>query len=281
MTEPVRANTLGMRTRISLRPTRLAGSVAASVLTAFAVIPTAQAATTDADVPSGTTVHFSGRPEVGALFDAPDYTGANAAHFCTASVIASPRGNLVLTAAHCVYSASKGMYTHPNITFAPGYGQAPRPDLGGVWSVAQIDVAPAYLADGDPESDYAILVIAPQNGHEIQHFTGALLPTVATLPEPVEVVGYNDLEWDVQGNEPIECRALAFEETEGGEPYARFNCPDFQDGSSGGPWIVRGTHLVMGVIGGYEQGGDSPDWSYSALFGANLLKFYRQVAAAE
>lgn len=267
-----------MRTRISVRPARLAGAVAASVLTAFTTIPTAQAAAESPTIPSGTTVHFPGRPEVGALFDAPDYTGADAAHFCTASVIASPRGNLVLTAAHCVYSASKKTYIHADITFAPGYDQTPRADLGGVWSVEQIDVAPGYLADGDTESDYAILVIAPQHGHEIQQYTGALLPAIAKLPEQVQVVGYNNLEWDAQGNEPIECRALAFEETDDGAPYARFDCPNFQDGSSGGPWIVRGTNLVMGVIGGYEQGGDTPDWSYSALFGPDMLKFYLATA---
>ena len=269
-----------MRTRIPVRPTRLAGAVAASVVTALVATPYAQAAAANPAVPSGTTVHFPGRPEVGALFDAPDYTGTDAAHFCTGSVIASPHGDLVLTAAHCLYNASKHTYTHAvtDITFAPGYDQTPRTDLGGVWNVTQIDVAPGYLADGDTESDYAILVIAPHNGHEIQQYTGALLPTAAFLPEPVEVVGYNNLEWDAQGNEPITCTALAFEETDDGQPYARFNCPNYQDGTSGGPWIVRGTNLVMGVIGGYEQGGDSPDWSYSALFGPAMLKFYLTTA---
>ncbi len=261
-----------------MRPTRLAGAVAASVVTVLAATPWAQAAAADTAAPSGTTVHFSGRAEVGALFDAADYTGADAAHFCTGSVIASPRGDLVLTAAHCVYNATQHTYIHSAITFAPGYDQSPRADLGGVWDVAQVDVAPGYLADGDTESDYAILVIAPHGRREIQQYTGALLPAPALLPEPVEVVGYNNLEWDAQGNSPIECGATAFEETDDGQPYARFNCPNYQDGTSGGPWIVRGTNFVVGVIGGYEQGGDSPDWSYSALFGPAMLKFYAATA---
>jgi hypothetical protein len=93
----------------------------------------------------------------------------------------------------------------------------------------------------------------------------------------VSVVGYNDLTYDVDGNEPIMCRTTAFEETDAGEPWARFNCPNYQDGTSGGPWITK-AGTVVGVIGGYEQGGDSPDWSYSAIFNSATLAFYRSVA---
>lgn len=38
-----------------------------------------------------------------------------------------------------------------------------------------------------------------------------------------------------------------------------FYCPDFRDGTSGGPWLAgyrakSGTGTVLGVIGGYEAG---------------------------
>jgi Trypsin-like peptidase domain len=225
---------------------------------------------------SGTTVHFPGLPQVGALFGEADYTGTGAAHFCTGTVIDSPRGDLVLTAAHCVWDASTGT-ARSGITFAPGYDNRPDALLGGVWNVEKIDVAPGYAAHEDPEQDYALLVIAPRHGVEIQRVTGGLRLTAARLPEQVSVVGYNDLEYDTDGNTPIVCAATAFEESDAGEPWARFNCPNYQDGTSGGPWITRGG-AVMGVIGGYLQGGDSPDWSYSALFGAATLAFYRSVA---
>lgn len=228
---------------------------------------------------SGSTVHFPGLPQVGALFDAADYTGSDAAHFCTGTVIDSPAGDLVLTAAHCVAGASQGVYAPGQITFAPGYDEGPNARLGGVWSVQSIRVAPGYAADGDEEDDYALLVIAPKHGVDIQQLTGGLRLAEARLPEPVAVEGYNDLEYDAQGNEPVICATKAFEETDDGLPWARFNCPNYQDGSSGGPWIAPGG-TVVGVIGGYEQGGDSPDWSYSALFDADTLAFYRSVAYA-
>jgi hypothetical protein len=241
-------------------------------------VATAQAAVHGADA-SGQTVHFRGLSQVGALFSAADYTGADAAHFCTGTVIGSPRGDLVLTAAHCVWSLSKGTYTHASITFAPGYDDGPNAFLGGVWNVEQIDVAPGYVANGDEEDDYALLVIAPKHGLDIQDVTGGLQLAAAHLPEQVSVVGYNDLEYDPAGNEAIVCRAKAFEETDDDLPWARFDCPNYQDGTSGGPWIAAGGRVV-GVIGGYEQGGDTPDWSYSALFGADTLAFYRSVAFA-
>ena len=266
-----------MNKRIHPRTRLLLTALACTALTV------AGAATAQADAPgsgaSGTTVHFAGLPQVGALFGSAVYTGAGAAHFCTGSVIDSPHGDLVLTAAHCVYNASKHTYNHASLTFAPGYDNGPDAYLGGVWNVTAVDVAPGYLASGDEEQDYAILVIAPQNGLQIQDVTGGLRLAAAHLPEPVSPVGYNDLQYDAAGNQAIACHTQAFEETDDGLPWARFNCPNYQDGTSGGPWIAPGGR-VIGVIGGYEQGGDTPDYSYSALFGADTLAFYRSVAFA-
>ena len=258
--------------RIARRLTTLA---ACGALAITGPVAAAQAAAGSAA--SGSTVHFAGVPQVGALFDSADYTGSSASHFCTATVIDSPRGDLVLTAAHCVASFATGTYKAGTVTFAPGYDNGPNARLGGVWSVEKVDVSPGYLAVQNPEDDYALLVIAPKHGVSIQHVTGGLRLGTTKLPEQVSVVGYNDLAYDVDGNEAIVCRATAFEETDDSEPWARFNCPNYQDGTSGGPWITR-DGAVVGVIGGYEQGGDSPNWSYSAIFNSATLAFYRSVA---
>jgi V8-like Glu-specific endopeptidase len=262
--------------RYILAPRRrtLATLVACGALVVGGPVAVAQAA---ADANSGGTVHFAGLPQVGALFASADYTGATASHFCTATVIDSPAGDLVLTAAHCVASFATSTYTSGTLTFAPGYDSGPDYRLGGVWNVQKIDIPPGYQADQNPEDDYAILVITPKNGLEIQQLTGGLRLTTAHLPEPVSVVGYNDLAYDVSGNQAVICSSTAFEETDDGQPWARFDCQNYQDGTSGGPWITRGG-AVMGVIGGYEQGGDSPNWSYSAIFNADTLAFYRSVA---
>jgi hypothetical protein len=65
----------------------------------------------------------------------------------------------------------------------------------------------------------------------------------------------------------------------------RFDCAGFTDGTSGGPFIARwspvtGQGTVIGVIGGYEQGGDLPQVSYSVAFGATVAALYQTAKAA-
>ena len=64
----------------------------------------------------------------------------------------------------------------------------------------------------------------------------------------------------------------------------RFSCTGFSDGTSGGPLLADvspadGLDTVIGVIGGYEQGGLTPQVSYSSRFGANVAALYRQAEA--
>lgn len=259
--------------RLARHPRLALSTLAAcAVLVIGGPVAVAQAAANSAAA-AGNTVHFSGLSQVGALFSSADYTGSTASHFCTGTVIDSPRGDLVLTAAHCVASFATSTYTAGTLTFAPGYDNGLDSHLGGAWSVEQVDLAPGYAADQNPEDDYALLVIAPRNGLDIQQVTGGLKLGTTQLPEQVSVVGYNDLVYDVDGNEPIICRTTAYEETDDSEPWARFNCPNYQDGTSGGPWITR-NGTVIGVIGGYEQGGNTPSVSYSARFGQAVRDLY-------
>ena len=58
-----------------------------------------------------------------------------------------------------------------------------------------------------------------------------------------------------------------------------FDCGGYTDGTSGGPFLANvhpatGLGAVIGVIGGYEQGGDTPSVSYSARFGRAVRDLY-------
>ena len=72
----------------------------------------------------------AGTPAVGALVTATA-SGALGSHFCSASVVDSPAGNLVITAAHCLMGRQVGQFV-----FVPGYdnGEAPY----GVWPVRRV-----------------------------------------------------------------------------------------------------------------------------------------------
>jgi V8-like Glu-specific endopeptidase len=211
----------------------------------------------NAKAPNGTpwASHFTGEPAVGALFST---TGGNA-HFCTASVVDSPVGDIVLTAAHCIYSHAFAA----NVEYVPEYHNGHLPY--GRWAVQQMWVARGWKASHDPNLDFAFLTVAPVNGRKIQSVTGGLRARfLLGYSEHVEVIGYNDTD-----SEPVRCATTSFEFRTN---QMEFYCHDFWDGTSGGPWIIyynprAGGGTVIGVIGGYEQGG-SYEWaSYSSYFG--------------
>ena len=215
-------------------------------------------------IPSPT--HFPGVPTVGALF----FTTGTQAHFCTASAVRSKPKNLVLTAAHCVYGSTYAS----NIAYVPEYHHGKQPF--GAWPVQRIVVAAGWRQAHDPNLDFAFLSVAPPPGTRkpVQQVTGALrLGIDRGYTHQIEVIGYNNV-----GHEAIGCATSSFEFRTN---QMKFYCHDFQDGTSGGPWIIgyhghRGTGTVFGVVGGYHQGGNHSWASYSAYFTASVRKLFRQ-----
>jgi V8-like Glu-specific endopeptidase len=210
---------------------------------------------------------FDGTPAVGALFTVS--AGHRGTHFCTASVVASPGGDLVITAAHCV-TGQPSRYA-----FAPGYhnGWAPY----GIWAVTAVIVDQAWAVSASPDHDVAFLKVKRGNRHRIQDLTGAdRVGTGWGQARAVQVIGYPEgREW------PVTCLGTtrAF-----GPHQLEFDCGGFTDGTSGGPFLtqvslVTGLGTVIGVIGGYEQGGYTPSVSYSPRFGRAVAALYRAARA--
>jgi V8-like Glu-specific endopeptidase len=210
---------------------------------------------------------FSGTPAVGALFTMS--AGKLASHFCTGSVVDSPHGDLVITAAHCVAGGS-------GMVFVPGYdrGRAPY----GIWTVTKVYTDHAWTSSENPDDDVAFLRVSQAGSvTPIEDVTGAeQLETGSAVRQLVEVIGYPD-----SGDQPIACRNWTREPM---PDQLEFDCGGYTDGTSGGPFLadvnpLNGQGTVIGVIGGYEQGGLTPQISYSSLFGANVAALY-QVAVA-
>jgi hypothetical protein len=216
-------------------------------------------------VPSSQTqgVAFAGTPAVGALFTITSGGGLGG-HFCSASVVDSPARDLIVTAAHCV--GGNGQFA-----FVPGYhnGQTPY----GVWRVTRVIVDPSWISSANPNADVAFLVVTGQDGAKIQDVTGGERLGIGQPPgQDVRVVGYP------QGsNAPIRCDNLA---RAFGATQLVFDCGGYTDGTSGGPFLedvnrTTGLGTVIGVIGGYEQGGDIASVSYAARFGALVADLYK------
>ena len=210
---------------------------------------------------------FAGTPAVGALFTMSK--GKLGRHFCTASVIGSPHGNLVITAAHCVTGTS-------GIVFVPGYDRGAAPY--GIWTVTKIYVDRSWTSSSNPDDDVAFLRVSQAGSTvPIEDVTGAeALKTGTPARQLVEVIGYPD-----SGSQPIVCRNWTREPM---SEQLEFDCGGYTDGTSGGPFLANvnpltGQGRVIGVIGGYEQGGLTPQVSYSSMFGANVAALYRQAVA--
>jgi len=205
-----------------------------------------------------TARHFEGTDAVGPLFPP-----GSRVHTCTASVVQSNAGNLLITAAHCISGTATGY------VFVPGYHDGIEP-LGS-WTVVGAYGAPGWLARRSQRDDFAFLVVAPHrvNGHpqQIEGVTGAY--ELGTAPRPgarVTVPAYAIGSDDV----PLTCTVRVYYD----RTFPAFNCNPYVDGTSGAPWVeLRGRHrTVVGVIGGLHQGGCYAWTSYSAPFDGTTLR---------
>jgi V8-like Glu-specific endopeptidase len=209
---------------------------------------------------------------VGALF----VREGSSDHFCTASVVTSPGRDLLITAAHCIDGGKGGGYRQ-DIVFIPDYrnGEAPF----GVWTVRKLLVAPQWAKESDPDFDVGFVVLEPHDGRNIEDILGAnrlaIDPPYQSL---VRVTGY-----PASGSAPITCLNWTSRLS---ATQLRFVCGGFTGGTSGSPWVMRfdrftRTGTIVGVLGGYQLGGNTPSISYSAYLGQDIMRLYRQAIAAE
>jgi V8-like Glu-specific endopeptidase len=239
-----------------------AARVAVRLVSAMQATPR-KAAPVPSVKPTGTP--FDGPAAVGALFSLTG-SGRLGTHFCTASVVRSPHQNLILTAAHCVTGRAG------TIAFVPGYTEGKSPY--GIWTVSQVIKDQAWSSSSDPDDDFAFLVVSKKGSRRpIQAITGAeTLRTGKPAKLPVQVIGYPDNE-----GRPVTCQGVT---TVPFPHQLQFDCGAYYDGTSGGPFLTdvnpdTGDGVVVGVIGGYQLGGDLPQISYAAAFGANIAALYR------
>jgi V8-like Glu-specific endopeptidase len=239
-------------------------ATAASLAAAALVLP----GVASAKPPAGTQKSkvFSGTPTVGALFE----SATSGKHFCTASVVASPRGNVLITAAHCIQGSAKGL------SFAPGFHDGTAPF--GRWTVTGAYFDPAWIAGQNPTRDFAFLTVAPKviKGvqTDIQTVTGAnVLSTKPSQGEAVTVPAYPD----GQAKVPITCTAKVYFNG----VYPAFNCNPYIGGTSGSPWLAPTSEgvMVVGLIAGLHQGGCYTYTSYSPPLGSNARAVYERAVA--
>ncbi|WP_052441784.1 trypsin-like serine peptidase [Streptacidiphilus anmyonensis] len=239
------------------------------------LVALALAGATGAASPSGElgTSHLASADRVSDRVGAVFTGGLGGTHYCTASVIDSPKGNMIVTAAHCL-SGDDG-----DKVFIPGYRDGTAPH--GVWPITRTFEDPAWTTGGDPDLDVAFALVAPVNGRTVEQTLGAnRLAVDEGFDHVVTMTGYpgsTDL--------PITCSDLVDRFS---ASQMRIDCTGYSDGTSGSPWLIPGqggpTHdegTVIGVIGGFETGGYTDDISYSSYFGDRVGDLYREAVAQD
>lgn len=212
---------------------------------------------------------FEGIPKVGAVFFSVG--GVVSAHYCTGSVVHSGSGDLIVTAGHCVYNKIFGGW-QDHIVFVPGYHDDIAPY--GLWVATTAYLNAQWVSNQDPDGDIAFLKVRKSGGgsQTLESLTGA--DTLAVTPgyeNPVSVVAY-----PLTAAKPVGC---GIDTKKFSDTQLELDCAGLPDGASGSPFIASGNRLV-GVLGGYEQGGNNPDISYSIYFTDRVAQIYRATAGS-
>lgn len=214
---------------------------------------------------SAGAVQFDGIPTVGILHPGTDIN----AHNCTASVVESKVGNVIVTAAHCISGTGKGLH------FVPGFDKGKAPY--GSYPVLTAHIHPEWNKRLNINYDYAFLTLGmgKHNGKSthVQAVVGAnKLVTTGGYNNVVEVVSYPNHQ-----SSPVHCSGVHTFEQQANQ--MGFNCGPLPGGTSGSPWIAnynpktkRGN--VIGNIGGLHEGGCSVNTSFSSKYGSGTLSAY-------
>ncbi|GAB3966739.1 hypothetical protein GCM10029978_032570 [Actinoallomurus acanthiterrae] len=227
-------------------------------------------------IPQGAA--FTGIPSVGRLFSR---TKDGKDHYCSASVVYSTKHNLVLTAAHCIYSYSyktKTGYYRDKIAFVPQYDAGSSPY--GIWTAKALLVHKGWKNGADPDLDFGFVILTKDkgSGKNVADVTGSnrLTPNTA-LPENIHVVGYPTSKTP-ENDRAIQCDTTAIHRF---KYQLAFDCDGYIGGTSGSPWLwqydpAKQQGKVVGVLGGYHRGGDSPQRSYSSLLDHDIANMRDQ-----
>lgn len=229
-----------------------------------------------APIPSGSAANgkltarpFDGIPQAGALF--LGVGGVASAHYCTASVVHSASGDLIATAAHCVRNKIFGGWLD-HILFVPGYHDDIAPY--GVWVATTAYLDSRWADTQNQDADIAFLAVRKAGGgsQTLESVTGAATFTASPgYTNAVSVASY-----PLTASRPVGCAATT---SEFSATQLRLDCSGLPEGASGSPFLAAGNRLV-GILGGYQQGGDTADTSYSSYFDDRIAAVFKAASGS-
>jgi V8-like Glu-specific endopeptidase len=218
--------------------------------------------TVDGPQPTAAAASVGQPARVGKIFYRIPFTGHLLS--CTGTVVTSHSRDSILTAAHCLQQRLLNV-PHQLLLFVPGYyrGQAPY----GKWAVKSALVPGGWGFFENPSYDYGVMHVVSHNHIRIQSVVGAdPYWTDAAQSGYATLIGYpTSDDWSaICGPTRLYAFPIPGHTTE-----YKFSCNGYSDGVSGSPLLIgpgntaAGDGTVIGVLGGYQQGGDTASVSYA------------------
>ncbi|WP_432541245.1 trypsin-like serine peptidase [Kineococcus sp. SYSU DK002] len=178
---------------------------------------------------------------------------------CTASSVDSPKGNVVVTAGHCLTENGK---PSTNVVFVPGLDGTEEPlgrfSIGKLFTTTQWRTqdqsSPAAL-----NFDVGFAVASPRDGRSLKDTVGAYGIDFTDTLSRVTVLGYPGKALNPDGSVKVDgstlqyCTGWQFTDSGPGSTTDRATLCDLAGGSSGGPWLrdldpVTGAGTVTSVV---------------------------------
>ncbi|WP_243858886.1 hypothetical protein [Actinomyces sp. ZJ308] len=159
--------------------------------------------------------------------------------YCSASVLNTPSRSVIITAAHCVYSAQEGWAK--DAVFVPDYDRTQAdPDPVGVWTARSMRTFDSWRADQtDYRNDVAYVTLndgGDANKPIVDVVGGHGLAWGGGYVFHATIFGYPNNKTNPDGRGTIHSCVRTTEESEG---KVRTEGCDFGFGASGGPWLYR------------------------------------------
>lgn len=206
---------------------------------------------------------------------------------CSATVVNSTSGSIVVTAAHCVVTTDGTGTLAQSVIFVPGDRNDAQEQPYGMWAAVSVSV-PQQFVDGaitDEQGyltsdegwnyDFAFLKMEEKDGQAIQEVTGAQGIAFGVPVNTLTQIGYPSAS-PYDGREQYMCASTSFTSNwQGGYTH---DCTMTQ-GASGGGWLASydgpsGTGYVVGVTSTISVASKDTN---SPVLGQTALNIYNEL----
>ena len=203
------------------------------------------------------------------------FQGASGGHYmCSGAIVSSQSGDLVATAAHCIYDTDSKTWMNSNWVFIPAYSNGNRPH--GTWVGRNFIALTSWTNNRDFNNDVGFVALSTLNGQHIQSrlgaqgigFNFARLQHTYAYGYPGNLDGGNYLKSCI-GNTENPTGAG------GGFHGQRLWC-NMGGGSSGGPWLQNVDGNGMGYVTSVNSFGISsaPNYMFGPYFDSTIGTLY-------